>query len=77
MLTIPDALFSGADFSKAQNTLETIATKFSNSGYAKSAFFLLGQADFHRKNYPQTLAYLLKLENDKDFIFAEKVKNYL
>lgn len=73
----PEDLFSGVDFNKAKSTLEIIATKFPNSGYSKSANFLLGEIGFHRKQYPQALGRLMKLEHDKDFIFAEKVKKYI
>jgi hypothetical protein len=70
-------LFSDADFDKVQTTLEAIKTRFPNSGYAKSAFYLLGERYFDRKQYPKALANLIRLENDRDFIFASKVKNYL
>ncbi len=70
-------LFSGDNFDKIKNTLETIATKFPNSPYVKSASFVLGERYFVRKQYARALIYLLKLENDDEFIFREKVRNYL
>lgn len=73
----PDSLFRGIDFDKTKDVLETITTRFSDSAYAKSSLFLLGGTDFHQKKYSQALGRLLKLEKDKDFIFAEKVKKYI
>jgi hypothetical protein len=70
-------LFSGAQFNKVKNTLEAITTRFPNSVYAKGSSFVLGEVYFGRKNYSQALLNLLRLENDRDFIFAEKVRNYL
>lgn len=70
-------LFSGAEFNKVKNTLETITTRFPDSAYAKNSFFLSGEIYFHRKQYPKALVNLLRLENDNSFIFADKVKNYL
>ena len=73
----PDSLFTGMDFNETKDVLEAIATKFPNNAYAKNSTFLLGQSNFYRKQYTQALGRLMKLENDKDFIFAEKVKKYL
>ncbi len=70
-------LFSGAEFDKVKTTLETLKVKFPNSGYAKSIFFVLGERYFLRKQYGQALSNLIKLENDKDFILTQKVKNYI
>jgi hypothetical protein len=60
-----------------KNTLGAITTRFPNSVYAKGSSFVLGEVYFGRKNYSQALLNLLRLENDRDFIFAEKVRNYL
>ena len=72
-----EALFSGAEFDRAKDTLEAIKTRFPTSAYARGAFFVLGEAYFSRRQYGQALANLIRLENDRDFIFAEKVRNYL
>lgn len=72
-----DYLFSDAEFDEVKNTLETLNTRYPNSVYAKNSSFLLGKAYFLQKRYPQALANLLKLEDDRNFIFAEKVKDYL
>jgi hypothetical protein len=70
-------LFSGGEFDKVKPTLETIKARFPNSVYAKSAFYVLGEKYLVRKQYGQALSNFIRLENDKDFIFAEKVKNYI
>lgn len=74
---LKDYLFSGAEFEKTTPVLETIKTRFPNSGYAKSAFYVLGEKHFVLKQYPQALVNLIKLEHDDDFIFAHKVRDYL
>lgn len=70
-------LFSGDNFDKIKNTLETIIVKFPNSSYVRNASFVLGERHFVRKQYARALTYLLKLEYDDEFIFREKVKDYL
>lgn len=72
-----DFLFSGAKFDKMKDTLETLIAMHPNSPYAKSSAFLLGETYFELKQYPRALVNLIRLENDKEFIFAEKVKKYL
>jgi hypothetical protein len=72
-----DYLFSGVEFKKVKNTLELITTRFPNSSYAKNSCYLLGEIYFYDKQYPKALNNLLRLENDSDFIFADKVKSYL
>ena len=72
-----DYLFTDAEFDKNENILETIATRFQNSNYAKSAFYVLGEEHYIRKQHQQALVYFLRLENDNGFIFAEKVRKYL
>jgi len=75
--TFQDYLFSGAEFSKVKNTLERLTTLYPNSPYARNASFVLGENYFYGRNYPQALVNLLRLENDNDFIHAEKVRRYL
>jgi hypothetical protein len=70
-------LFSGVEFDKVKNILEKISTRHPNSIYAKSSFYVLGELYFQRRQYPLALTNLIKLENDSDFIFTEKVINYL
>jgi hypothetical protein len=74
---VQEYLFSGDNFDQIKNTLEAITTRFPNSDYAKSSSFVLGEKLFARKQYGQALVHLLRLENDRDFIFADKVRNYL
>lgn len=72
-----DSLFTGMDFNKTKDVLETIANRFPNNTYAKNSTFLLGEWNFYRKQYSEAMSYFLKLENDNDFIFANKVKKYI
>jgi len=72
-----DYLFSGAEFDQVKNTLETLNTLYPNSVYAKHASFVLGENYFYSKNYPKALINLVRLENDNDFAYAEKVRKYL
>lgn len=72
-----DSLFSSIEFDKGKNILETIINKFPDSAYVQSAYYTLGNVYLSRKEYQKALVNLLKLENDKDFIHAEKVKNYI
>ena len=39
--------------------------------------FVLGENYFYDRNYPQALVHLLRLENDSNFAYAEKVRRYL
>lgn len=75
--SLEDFLFSGMKFDKAKDILETLTVMHANTPYAKSASFLLGETHFNQKQYQQALKNLIRLENDRDFIFADKVKNYL
>lgn len=70
-------LFSGSEFGSVKDTLETITALYPNSVYAKHASFVLGENYFYGKNYPQALLNLVRLENDANFIHAEKVRRYL
>lgn len=70
-------IFNGYDFSRARPTLEQISATGRSNGYAKAAFFVLGQNDFHGRNYVRALAHLAELEDDPDFVFARKVREYL
>lgn len=72
-----DYLFTDAEFDKHKNLLETIATRFQNSDYAKSVFYVLGERHYVRNQHQQALVYFLRLENDNGFVFAEKVRKYL
>lgn len=72
-----DYLFSGAEFKHAKSVLETITTRYPNSAYAKSAFFVLGEVQFYGRDYPAALLNLMRLEHDDTFIHAEKVRRYL
>lgn len=75
--SLEDFLFSGHKFDKAKGILEILTVTHVNTPYAKSSSFLLGETHFNQKQYQQALKNLIKLEKDKDFIFADKVKNYL
>ena len=66
-----EALFSGAEFDRAKDTLEEIKTRFPTSAYARGAFFVLGEAYFSRRQYGQALANLIRLEHDNTF--AKKI----
>ncbi|MFN2391856.1 MAG: tol-pal system YbgF family protein [Pyrinomonadaceae bacterium] len=72
-----DFLFSGHKFDKAKGILETLTVTHPNTPYAKSASFLLGESHFNQKQYQQALKNLIRLENDRDFIFADKVRDYI
>lgn len=73
----PESLFGGDYFDKTRNTLENISTRFSTSGYSKNAAFVLGEKYFIRREYQKALLNLIRLEDDRNFIFAEKVRHYL
>jgi hypothetical protein len=75
--SLEEFLFSGHKFDKAKDILETLTVTHANTPYAKSGSFLLGETYFNAKQYPQAMKHLIRLENDKDFIFADKVKDYL
>ena len=72
-----DYLFSGAEFLKVKSTLEQITTRYPNSSYAKSAFFVLGEAHLHRRELASALVNLTRLEHDDTFLHAAKVRRYL
>lgn len=72
-----ESFFSHDSFNKTKNMLETITVRFPNSPYAKGASFVLGEEYFKSKQYLRALNHLTRLENDNDFIFADKVRNYL
>lgn len=72
-----DVFFSGMRFFQAEEVLNTITIMHPNTPYGKHSAFLLGESYFHLKRYPQALSNLIRLENDRDFIFADKVRNYL
>lgn len=76
--TFQDHIFSGAEFTQVRSTLERIITLYPETPYAHSAAFALAENYFYsRGNRSKALPYLLKLETDEDFIFADKVKKYL
>lgn len=72
-----DYLFSGDEFDKKKNVLETIISAFPNNSYTKGATFVLGERYIIRKQYAQALIHLSRLENDADFVFVDKVRSYL
>lgn len=72
-----DYLYSGAEFDRTKITLEGLNALYPNSPYARSASFVLGETYFHDRQFARALTNLLRLENDKGFIFAEKVRKYL
>ncbi len=74
---LQDFMFSGVNNERAENILKTITTMHPNTPYAKNSAFLLGETYYNLRQYPQALINLIRLENDSNFIFAEKVKNYL
>lgn len=75
--SFPEGVFSGREFDRAKNTLETITRLHPNTAYARYASFVLGENYFYRKNYARSLLHLVKLENNTDFVYAEKVREYL
>ncbi len=75
--SLQDFMFSGIKFNRAKDILETLNLIHPNTPYAKNSSFLLGETHFELRQYPQALTNLIRLENDSNFIFAEKVKNYL
>lgn len=70
-------LFSGAEFSKVMNTLEELTVLYPNSPYARDASFVLGENYFYQRNYSQALVHLLRLESATDFMYSDRVRNYL
>ena len=70
-------LFSDAEFVQKTNVLEMIANTYSQSGFANDALFVLGERYFRRRQYPLALGNLTRLENNDNFIFADKVRSYL
>lgn len=72
-----DYLFSGFNFESTRSLLEALKTQYLNTPYGQGATFVLGEAHFENREYSTALANLVLLENSRDFIFAEKVRNYL
>jgi len=73
----PDYFFDGGGFKKVKDTLDDIAIRYPNSAYTQGANFMLGKANFYRKDYQKALKHLQKLENDSNFIHNEKVRKHL
>jgi hypothetical protein len=73
----PNYFFDGLDYEKVKDVLDDITTRYPNSAYTQAANFMLGKANFYRKDYQKALKHLQKLENDSNFIHNEKVKKHL
>jgi tol-pal system protein YbgF len=55
------AVFRTGDFAAAQNSLSAFMLKFPASGYAPSALFWLGNAQYATKDYKESIANFRKL----------------
>lgn len=55
------AVFRTADFAAAQNTLLSFLRKYPTSGYASSALFWLGNAQYATKDYKESIVNFRKL----------------
>lgn len=73
----PDFFFNGAQFDQLKDILETLTVMHPNTPYAKNSAYVLGRTYFGRKQYAQALTNFIRLENDNNFIFREKVREYL
>lgn len=72
-----DYLFSGLEFDDTKSILERLKTLYPNSPYTRNATFVLGENYFHDGRFVPALANLVRLENDNEFVHAEKVRKYL
>lgn len=76
----PAYFFNGYGLSLRDNSLEVLqefVSRFEQSAYGDYATFLLGETLFSMKDYGRALPHLTKLAENSNFIFADKVTEYL
>jgi TolA-binding protein len=62
---------------KPLSILEEFVSRFSETAYGDYAVFQLGEVYFSKEDYKQAIKHLEKVAKKSDFVFAEKVKDYL
>ena len=78
--TKPELFFTGFGSvrdNRAEETLETFVTQFSDTAYGDYATYLLGQVRFVKKDFTSARAQFERLANNRDFVFADRVRDYL
>ena len=62
---------------KPLSILEEFVSRFGETAYGDYATFQLGEVYFYGKDYEKAIKHLEKLANKPDFVFSERVKEYL
>lgn len=62
---------------KPLSILEEFVSRFSETAYGNYAAFQLGEVYLSKKDYEKAIKHLEKLAKKSDFVFAERVEDYL